>query len=390
VLHRIAKLRALPAALLVFVLASGTPAWSDDSFFGQFIDPKDGMLDNSQVLAKRTGFLPVPIVISEPAVGYGLGAALTFFHERQSGDPEDEPPRDIYGDPMLSLPPSVSLVAGAATENGSWLVGGGHLGFYREDSLRYEGFVGYASLNLTFFGLGRNPALENKSADFNIEGLLISQELKHRVPQLANGFLGARYQYLNPRVTFDLGLPAGIGQGEVNEPDAGLTALYELDTRSNTLSPQDGHNTKFEVGYHGEALGGTAEYWKARARSLSYWDIAESFNLGVRGVAEAAGEDAPFYQKPFIQMRGIPALRYQGDEVLTGELELRIRTSIRWHALVFGGAGIVLDEEQPHGAAGIGFRYLLTRRLGLQVGLDLAQGPEDTVLYIQVGHAWRR
>jgi hypothetical protein len=39
-------------------------------------------------------------------------------------------------------------------------------------------------------------------------------------------------------------------------------------------------------------------------------------------------------------------------------------------------------------AGGVGVRYLLARKLGLHVGLDLARGPEDTVVYLQVGSAW--
>jgi hypothetical protein len=38
---------------------------------------------------------------------------------------------------------------------------------------------------------------------------------------------------------------------------------------------------------------------------------------------------------------------------------------------------------------GAGFRYLIASKLGLQAGIDIAKGPEDTVFYIQVGSAWR-
>ena len=40
-------------------------------------------------------------------------------------------------------------------------------------------------------------------------------------------------------------------------------------------------------------------------------------------------------------------------------------------------------------AGGVGVRYLLARKLGLHVGLDLARGPEDTAAYLQVGSAWQ-
>ena len=57
---------------------------------GLFTDPEDGALDASEWLLDRKGFLPVPILITEPAIGYGAGAALLWFNEsireRQQGE----------------------------------------------------------------------------------------------------------------------------------------------------------------------------------------------------------------------------------------------------------------------------------------------------------------
>ena len=44
--------------------AAGTEADDKVSFF----DPDDGMLDLSEYLATASGFLPVPIIITEPVV----------------------------------------------------------------------------------------------------------------------------------------------------------------------------------------------------------------------------------------------------------------------------------------------------------------------------------
>src|SRR4051812_24642306 len=41
----------------------------------RFFDPADGQLDLSYFLENPKGFLPIPIVITEPAVGYGGGIA---------------------------------------------------------------------------------------------------------------------------------------------------------------------------------------------------------------------------------------------------------------------------------------------------------------------------
>ena len=39
---------------------------------------------------------------------------------------------------------------------------------------------------------------------------------------------------------------------------------------------------------------------------------------------------------------------------------------------------------------GTGFRYELARKYGLHMGLDVAFGPDDPVVYVQFGSAWMR
>ena len=67
-------------AVMLLTMFSLVPAASAISFFDQFIDPQDNKFDASHWLLEKKGFLPVPIIVTEPAVGYGAGAALLFFH----------------------------------------------------------------------------------------------------------------------------------------------------------------------------------------------------------------------------------------------------------------------------------------------------------------------
>jgi hypothetical protein len=43
-----------------------------------FVDPTDRQFDTSDFLLKHKGALPVPSVITEPAVGYGMGLGRSF------------------------------------------------------------------------------------------------------------------------------------------------------------------------------------------------------------------------------------------------------------------------------------------------------------------------
>ncbi len=48
-------------------------------FSENFRDPSAGKLDLSKWLGEKKGFMPVPIIITEPAVGYELGKAVTVI-----------------------------------------------------------------------------------------------------------------------------------------------------------------------------------------------------------------------------------------------------------------------------------------------------------------------
>jgi hypothetical protein len=104
----------------------------------------------------------------------------------------------------------------------------------------------------------------------------------------------------------------------------------------------------------------------------------------------------PFYALPYVRLRGVAAMRFQGETAVSVEGEIRRDLDGRWSILAFGGGGEArsdVDEIGSDGAVwagGAGFRYLIARRMGLRVGLDVARGPDEWVFYIQVGHAWLR
>ena len=379
----------VPVFLIIFFFTSAQPAWG---FMDQFKDPKDGALDASEWLVERKGFLPVPIFVTEPAVGYGAGAALLFFHEsrkdkqaRMAGSDDDK----------LSLPPSVSAVAGAYTENDSWFVGGGHFGSWRDDRIRYIGGLGGASLNLKFYGAGIIPSLDLGGAKFNIEGGFLLQELTYRIPG-TRLFLGGRYQFLTSKTVFDLsGIIPGIPPAQLDSNDANLALIANWDSRDNIFTPDRGHYVKLNLAIHDEALGGDFDYNKTRAQWYAWWPAVEKVILGTRLDYWFANGDIPFYSLPFIDLEGIPVLRYQGENVFVGEFRPRWDFRFRWSLVGFVGAGWAADSvsdfsgSEAQVAGGLGIRYFLARRLGLRVGLDVARGPEETAVYIIVGNAWR-
>jgi hypothetical protein len=156
------------AGLLICLLSSVTTAHAgwfgslSEWFESNLIDPEDEMLDASDYLSGAVGFFPIPIIITEPAVGFGLGAAVTYFHPPKE---LDATVHEHHG------PPSISVGFAARTDNGTYLYGGAHSGVWKDDHVRYLGAVAKASVNLRFYPTRGLQEDADDGIGFKIDGL---------------------------------------------------------------------------------------------------------------------------------------------------------------------------------------------------------------------------
>jgi hypothetical protein len=373
-----------------------TVSVSASSMMDGLIDPGDGMLDLSHWLAEKKGFFPVPVIITEPAVGVGLGGALIFLHDPLTGRvPEGETfdPQSKNSEGKL-IPPSISAVFGMYTENDTWLAGGAHMGIWKNDNVRYVGALATGSINMKFYGLG---LLKDKSVDFNLEPAVLYQSLKFRLKG-TDFFAGINYLLIDTSSKFDL---SAIDPGlTINGSSRDAAAVFTLsyDNRDTIFTPNSGFNAAIEASLFREAIGGDSEFEKYKAKLFYFTPVAESLVLGLRGEVDTvdgkAFKEVPFYQFPFVLLRGIPMMRYQGESVGVAEVEVRWNFTPRWSVIGFGGAGRYNDISGSESfsnvySKGAGFRYFIARRFGAHVGIDIAKGPEDTAIYFQFGHPWR-
>jgi hypothetical protein len=379
------------------VLYEPNPEVFAASFMDKFIDPKDGKFDLSDWLLKQKGFLPIVDIITEPAVGYGLGFGLLFFHESfgqkiEEAQFESEEEK-IDGKYKKLAPPSISGIFGAKTENGTWAAGGGHFGSWKNDKIRYLGGVGLMSVNLTFYGKSEDSILKD-GVDYNLEGWGILQELLFRMAD-SDVFLGAKLTYFDTESTFDLSnIPIEVEQWEVNFRNVGLGVVVEYDSRDNIFAPNHGVNLDISaMFYNGEGVldDNTREYQITQAINRWYYPVLSNLIMGWRVQADLSSGLVPFYALPSIDLRGIPYNRYQGNHVLETELEARYQFTDRWGVIPFVGVGATANELNefgsgtPRWAGGVGIRYTIARKMRLTYGLDIARGPEDWAIYFQVG-----
>ncbi len=349
---------------------------------------EDGMLDMSDYLSTAYGFMPVPMLITEPAIGYGAGLTLLFLH-------------DTFGSSIeKKSPPSITGVMAAATENGTWLGAAFHMGYWLEDSIRSTTAAGVINVNMDFY------PVDSFALDLNINGYMAYQEIMFRLGE-SNFFLGGNYMYADNTIKSngDDKLSNIVNSFEPKIKMGSLAAIAQYDSRDTVFTPSEGLFAKATVRRFDDIFGGEQNFWRNGAKAFYFIPAGNSLVVGLRAEGEyvsATGDDSiPIYSYPTILMRGIPAMRYQGEKMALAELQLRWEFINRWNLVAFGGGGKTFGEDSAglldtsfsdaplHPAGGVGFRYELARKYGLWGGMDFATSEErNFAFYFTVGSAW--
>ncbi len=350
----------------------------------KFRSEEDGWFDVSGFLDKAYGFVPLVIPITEPAVGYGAAGGLVFID------------RPLDGAQSGAGRPNITVVGGLATENGTWGAVVGDVRHWHDDRLQTVAGAVDASVNLDFYGVGEDDTLNDDPLRYNLAPLGGGVRARYRMGA-SDFWIGGSYALVATKIRFDE--PSQV-PGTLDVPSesrvGGLTPSLAYDSRDNLFTPTRGTYFEGSVGLFDEALGGDSNFQRVGLSYIRYMPLHPRLTLGVRAGATFTYGDTPFYMLPYISLRGVPVLRYQGEDVAEVETEARWQFWKRFSLVGFvGGGGAWNDFENVANQVGVvtggtGFRYELARKYGLHAGVDVAFGPDGTVFYIQLGSAWAR
>jgi len=349
-----------------------------------FFSAEDGMLDVSTFMEGRYGFLPIPFPITEPAVGYGGGLMLAFIDKPRAAA------KAGFGRP------NIAMLGGMATENGTWMTMLADIRFWRKDRLKTLVAGATGSLQLDFGGVGTETGGDRPLQHYDLEPRFLTLQAMPRLG-MTRLWAGLRYAFSANDVTFDApagspGVPAQTGRTEVGS----LAPSLIYDARDNNFTPLSGSYAEVYSGFYRKWLGSENEFESVEFVGIQYLPLSPKLFLGVRVDGRRMGKGAPFYVLPYVEMRGVPAMRYQGQIMAQAEVEMRWQLLGRWSVVGFAGTGAAaLESEQLSGthsvqAGGVGFRYELARSFGIHAGMDVAWGPDEPAIYFQTGSAWGR
>ncbi|WP_061038330.1 BamA/TamA family outer membrane protein [Vibrio coralliirubri] len=371
--------------------------------YGSFFDAVDDQFDMGHHIAENAvGFLPVPVLITEPAVGYGGGLVGVFMHEtdEQKQQRKQAALNAIDGGAQL-VPGAITVLGAAGTENGSWFAFVGHRHTWLNDTIRYTGGVGAGQMNLSIYKdlsleLPNNKSTDIQPLEFSTEtrGVVLQQGVQFRVADTPL-MLGVKQFVSYTEITSDSQIvdklmEYTLGQTIVTS-GLGLTADY--DTRNNLFYPTNGYQFSADYMVYDEKLGSDQAYRKLDVEGEVYVPLATQWTLAFAANYQNFQSDELFLSpttQPYIQLRGVSSYRYQGDEITTLQSQVVFDIDDRWNVSGFYGYGQAkeeaeLSQNQTVGAYGVGFRYQIARRYGLRIGMDLARSDDENAFYISLG-----
>jgi hypothetical protein len=345
--------------------------------------------DMSHYLLKQKGFLPIPIIITEPAIGYGGGLAGIWFGEQPPTEPGDEQ--------KVQTPPITGAAAFYA--GSSYGVGAGMYRPLHGDQIRYLGVVLGASLGLTFYGFDPNAALASNPLNYTFKLVGTMQRVQYRLRE-SPFYVGAHYLFGSTKSNFATDLvdrPAGVGSRDLKYTVSGAGLSGEYDTRDNFLDARRGQDVTMNLTFYGQELGGTTNFGKFRTAALLYEELDDQWSYAIKLDGRTAWGAVPFFDAPYVSLRGITAQQFSNNVAMMNEDEVTYAFASRWSVVGFGGIGYSAPALHDLGsgftsyAGGAGVRYLLATKLRLRTGVDVAWGTGSTspAIYFQLGSAWR-
>jgi hypothetical protein len=353
-------------------------------------DSLDHAIDLSDYMIYSNGFLVVPVPITEPSLG-GIGGALApvFIKKRK-------PVIDTVNGKIKVTRVNPDLTAGMVmyTANKSWMAGLFRAGTFANAGITYKAAVAYGDINLSFYKTF--PKIGDEQFKFNFKVIPIYLQTLKQFSN-ANWSAGIQYLFLNTKVAAAGGaLPDFVTNKEINSNISQVGGILQFDNRDNIFTPNKGIRAQGNFFWSNSVIGSDYNSWRINYSFIGYTPVFPKLIGGLRIEGQQSLGNPPFYLLPFIDLRGVPSARYQGNATLLSEVETRWDLYRRWSLVFYGGTGYAYDSwnnmfEHPIVYSyGTGFRYLIARKFGLRMGADVARGPEQWAYYIVFGSSWFR
>jgi hypothetical protein len=220
-----------------------------------------------QVGSMKPSFVAMPIPLSNPAIGSGLGVVGLALYK-----------------PSGSARPWTSGVGGLYTDTKSWAVAAFQKAYIGGDKYRVTAGLGTGVFNVEYFGIGSDAGSDGRSIELEqkTSGAVV-EVLTHMTRHV---HAGLRYRFIKMDSTFDttsflpqLELPDIELQSTVSQ----LGPAAEYDSRDSEYYPRSGLYANAQWLVSADALGSDFDYSRLTGAVNGYHDVNDKTVLAWRG-----------------------------------------------------------------------------------------------------------
>jgi hypothetical protein len=327
-----------------------------------------------------------PIPGRSPQLGWQLTLGAGYFLESKKKDEDSDTPPSILGG------------FGMTSENGSYAYGGGAYLHLLDDDLRIKAGAAYADIRYEFFGIGTDINRLDLSVQIRQKMPLYFGAATYRVWKDLYVGLGYTAGTVDTSAKIDIVIPDPQLVNPLGELDIGAWMVpIEWDSRDHEQFPRSGWKVDGRAMFYNDSAGSEFNAETYKIAGNYYLPMRERDVLATRLMVRWTKGDAPFFLKSSFggatDLRGYPSGRFRDNMMYAVQTEYRWQYSDRWIFTGFVGVGEVARNFSDFGdyylpAAGVGTRFVLSKKHRVGLSFDVARGKTGTEYYVGVGEAF--
>ncbi|OGD11230.1 MAG: hypothetical protein A2Y86_08520 [Candidatus Aminicenantes bacterium RBG_13_62_12] len=264
--------------------------------------------------------------------------------------------------------------------------------FFLSGNLRYE------RTPQKFFGVGNDmPSTDEESYTPRIMTVQVGVKKKF----LGHLFAGVQYDF--EQMTMESVEPGGLlGSGSITGSRGGLLSGFGIsldwDTRDGVLYPRKGVLFQLAADTYGAMTGSDFEFTSLKLDCREYFLVAPDQVLAIQAYFRSNSGEVPFHKLALLGgeslMRGYYKGRFRDKDILAVQAEYRVMVTKRIGVVGFAGLADVFPDFSEFNlktikySVGTGIRYMVNKREGTTLRMDMAWGKANFGLYFTAQEAF--
>jgi len=325
----------------------------------------------------------VPLLTSTPLTGTGVGLSASYLYQVDKGSAKSQ--LQVGG--QYSNTDSITL-------------------FIRNNAfMRGDGMISNTAILPARTNTEFNDA-ELGNTRYRIDTFLVTQKLLFRVAE--SFYVGGTLFYKNTEHTpnNDAGEDFLIRNGIVDQNNGSFGAAVSWDSRKNKYFPKNAYWIDVDAGFAPEWLGAETDYGSVTINARYYGAALREADVWAHQLfGQFTSEQTPDGDLPTLSgksmLRGFPAGQFRARHLIGAQTEYRyVMEGTPFKIIAFAGiaelsggsTGDGVGERNDDGtywAGGVGLRYAIQRRTGVDLRLDLVTTSEnEESVYLTLNQAF--